>query len=172
LSITIHAYKLAKELQKPLKELYDEHKDLIFMVPSQDDKRLLLEMLSVEGLAAGFPTVWRWGDLYGGLADVLRRLGIKTPLKRQLDPPDHWLVVRHLVRNALESSSHIRQAIPAIGQSGFIETIGTQLHELIGEDISREDLAYALSCNAGKDNGSCDGQCRNLTKPTGFLCHI
>lgn len=172
MSITIHAYRFAKELQKPLKELYDEHKDLIFMVPSQDDKRLLLEMLSVEGLAAGFPTVWRWGDLYGGLADVLRRLGIKTPLKRQLDPPDHWLVVRHLVRNALESSSHIRQAIPAIGQSGFIETIGTQLHELIGEDISREDLAYALSCKAGKDNGSCDGQCRNLTKPTGFLCHI
>ena len=172
MSIAIHVYRFAQELQKPLKEFYDEHGDIIFMVPSRDDKKLLLEMLSVEGLAVNFPTIWRWGDLYGGLTDILRKLGTAAPIRRQLDPPDHWLVVRHLVRNALESSRDIGQSIPAIAQPGYIETIGEQLHELIGEDISRKDLAYSLSCKAGKDTGSCDGQCRNLTKPTGFLCHI
>ena len=94
MSIMIHTYRFATELEEPLKEIHHEHKDLIFIVPSKEDKNLLLETLSIEGLAHDFPAIWRWGDLYGGLADILRRLGIRPPIKRQLDPPDHWLVVR------------------------------------------------------------------------------
>ena len=78
--------QIATELEEPLKEIHHEHKDLIFIVPSKEDKNLLLETLSIEGLAHDFPAIWRWGDLYGGLADILRRLGIRPPIKRQIRP--------------------------------------------------------------------------------------
>ncbi|MGB4435953.1 MAG: PD-(D/E)XK nuclease family protein, partial [Acetomicrobium sp.] len=168
----IHTYRFATELEEPLKEIHHEHKDLIFIVPSKEDKNLLLETLSIEGLAHDFPAIWRWGDLYGGLADILRRLGIRPPIKRQLDPPDHWLVVRHLVQNALRTSKELIDAIPAIRQPGFIETIGKQLHELIGEDVLQEDLAMALSCKNHEGICTCDDKCPKLIKPTGFLCNI
>ena len=172
MSIMIHTYRFATELEEPLKEIHHEHKDLIFIVPSKEDKNLLLEILSIEGLAHDFPAIWRWGDLYGGLADILRRLGIRPPIKRQLDPPDHWLVVRHLVQNTLRTSKDLTDAIPAIRQPGFIETIGKQLHELIGEDVPQEDLAMALSCKNHKRICTCDDKCPNSINPTGFLCNI
>lgn len=166
LAITIHTYRLAKQLERPLKEIYEARKNLIFIVPSREDKNLLLEMLSLKGFRFNLPQIWQWGDLYSGLSDILRRSGFETVVKRQLDPPDHWLVVRHLVHDILASSKELKEKIPAVGQPAFIETIGRQLHELIGEDTLPEDLSTTLNCK------SCTDDCPHLTEPTGLLCHI
>lgn len=86
LAITIHTYRLAHQLERPLNEIYEARKNLIFIVPSREDKNLLLEMLSLKGFRFNLPQIWQWGDLYSGLSDILRRSGFETVVKRQLDP--------------------------------------------------------------------------------------
>lgn len=77
------------------------------------------------------PKVWIWDDLYRALAEAL---GVKPRV--QIDPPDHWLLVRHIVRRLRDRCAG---ALPAGTVSPrFLELAGQSIRELLREGVPRE----------------------------------
>ncbi|MDR1649270.1 MAG: hypothetical protein LBR71_03325, partial [Synergistaceae bacterium] len=82
--------------------------------------------------------LWNWEDLYGDLCSFfgVRRL-------RQIDPPDHRLVLSHIVAAFLkeQKNSGILDSWPGLSRPGFIDILTDDIRELINEAVSPEQLS-------------------------------
>ncbi|MFA7620266.1 MAG: PD-(D/E)XK nuclease family protein [Aminobacteriaceae bacterium] len=138
----------------------------MLLAPSNRDRPLLQEMLFPEETVCFpevKPRVWIWDDLYRAAAEAV---GVRPRL--QIDPPDHWLLIRHLVNRLLERCSH---HLPAgVSSPGFIGLVGQAVRELLAEDVPPEMLASSLGC-VGCLQGP-DSVCELLDDEGGILCRI
>ncbi|MDD3917154.1 MAG: hypothetical protein PHX00_08405, partial [Synergistaceae bacterium] len=93
--------------------------------------------------------MWIWDDLYRALAEAL---GVKPRV--QIDPPDHWLLVRHIVRRLRDRCAG---ALPAgTASPRFLELAGQSIRELLREAVPREELAKALGCGGCAPGTRCE----------------
>ncbi|MDO9508035.1 MAG: PD-(D/E)XK nuclease family protein [Thermovirgaceae bacterium] len=165
--IRIVEYHSVRDIEAELSKLGGERDpEPLFLVPSPGDRELLRDIiLEKVSFGPGEPSVLRWEDLY---REVLRELDIpQKERRRQIDPPDHWLIVRHILG---EFNSREREdAIPpGARQRGFVWTLGENLRELLREEVLPEALASSLGCSSCVE---CE-HCPLVSTPHGLLCRL
>lgn len=137
--IRIIPYRKVSELNVLLQEyLYDNAR---FVVPSRRDRDWWRTRLGVRefGLDADrMANLWNWEDLYNDLCEFLDR-----PRLRQIDPPDHRLILAHIVEAFLKEESDLVKEWPGLARPGFIDILSDDIRELINEDVSVEQLEFA-----------------------------
>ncbi|HAK40916.1 MAG TPA: hypothetical protein DCM24_03810, partial [Synergistaceae bacterium] len=160
-------YHRVREIEEELALLGRENDPPpLFLVPSPGDRELLREMI-LEKVSFGScePSILRWEDLY---REAARELDIpREARRRQIDPPDHWLIVRHVLerlRARVDESS-----IPAGARHrGFLWTLGNDLRELLREEVHPLILASSMGCLS-----DCQGEdCPALPAPEAMLCRL
>ena len=149
--LKLHTYRTPRSLAGPLRE-EAARGDAVFLTPSNRDRPLLLEMLFLPdsiSFPERKPKVWIWDDLYRALAEAL---DVKPRV--QIDPPDHWLLVRHIVRRLRDRCA---DALPAgTASPRFLELAGQSIRELLREGVPREELAKALGCGGCAPGALCE----------------
>lgn len=167
----IHSYFRVSEIADKLKIIGQEGLPTLFMVPSSGDRELLLDMLPFSALLSGgdAPDIQNWGVLYKGIGFAVAKnhpLGTKI-LRRQIDPPDHHLILRFLVNCFLEEADLEGLTLPAgVRRNGFIPLLGKNVRELLREDVTPEQLGRSLGCAA------CELLCPCGGTPEGVLCRL
>lgn len=103
----------------------------IYVLPSHSRDDILDELLS--GGAGWFgerPSVWSWPELYRELADPHRS-------RRQIDPPDHRLIVRYVADQVISEMDAERYDVPAgARRRGFVDVLADAASELMLEGIT------------------------------------
>lgn len=165
--VRIIGYHKVAVIETELSRLGDERGPApVFLVPSPGDRNLLREIiLDRVSFGPGEPSILRWEDLY---REALRELEIPPDeRRRQIDPPDHWLIVRYILEKfkAKENEANIS---PGVLRRGFVWTLGENLRELLREEILPEALSASLECS------SCEAgaPCPLLSTPHGLLCRL
>ena len=160
-------YQRISELER---ELYtDAQRELCtFFVPTSRDRKILQDFLLPKSTAGdSSPIIWRWEDLTRHLEILLAASCEGLRFRRQIDPPDHWLIVRYILHGFLDGHPEKEQLPPGIRQPGFISTLGDQFRELLREAISPEILGRSLGCGACQKNN-----CTKTAAPEGILCRL
>ena len=124
-----------------------------FLVPSSGDREILRDIiLESVSFGAGEPAILRWDDLY---REVMRELDLPPEeRRRQIDPPDHWLIVRHVLEN-LRAENDCADLPPGALKRGFIWTLGENLRELLREEVLPDTLGASLGCPSCDPTGKC-----------------
>ncbi len=153
--VRILEYQFAGELSSFLKETFkSEGLCLYFLVPGTGDRRWLRDVLVGEGtFGGGEPAILRWEELYREAAARIHTDG--QTQKRQIDPPDHWLIVRYILEELLEATSRGKDLPPAIRKTGFVSILGATLRELLREEVLPEHLSTSLGCDDCNDGRAC-----------------
>ena len=163
-------YKKVKDIESRIQDLMSSatQEDLVFLVPTLQDRRALEDILSGGASFGRRPfRIWRWSDLYRNLLASIRQQGCSEKGRLQIDPPDHWLIIRHLVQKIIEHDE-VGKLPGSILKQGFIPLAGETLKEMLREDISPEEIAEALGC------GKCEGResCSRLEEGEGLFCRL
>ena len=167
----IHSYFRVSEIEDKLKISAQGELPPLFMVPSSGDRELLLDMLPLSALLSGAdaPDIQNWGGLYKAIGSAVAKnhpLGTKI-LRRQIDPPDHHLILRFLVNCFLEEADLEGLTLPAgVWRNGFIPLLGKNVRELLREDVTPEQLGRSLGCAA------CELLCPRGGTPEEVLCRL
>jgi len=170
MNLKLHIYRTPGSLVAPLRR--EAGRDgTVFLVPSNRDRPILIDMLLPEGeegrpavsFPEGKPRAWIWDDPYRAAAEAV---GERPRL--QIDPPDHWLLVRRAVHAMRER--HPDRLPPGVHSAAFIAMAGHSIRELLAEDVPASELGAALGC-CGCEKDSYGG-CRRLDCEGGLLCHL
>ncbi|MBP5211462.1 MAG: PD-(D/E)XK nuclease family protein, partial [Pyramidobacter sp.] len=108
-------------------------KGRVFLVAASGDRELLARLL--EGTPHDYQ-VRRWDEIYRSFAETL---DVKDP-RVQLDPPDHWLLLHTIMKRFLDRGGRLP---PGALRRGFLTLLGTQIRELIREEIAPDSVAGA-----------------------------
>ena len=165
--VRIAGYHRVVEIEAELAELGRERDPSpLFLVPTPGDRGLLRDILADSvSFGASEPSILRWEDLYRVTSREM-----ETPReerRRQIDPPDHWLIVRHVLKCfiAREEENSIP---PGTRHSGFVWTLGEDLRELLREEVPPEALALSLGCSSCTEGSGCT----RLPAPGALLCRL
>ena len=168
--MSIIPYKQVKEIEPLLKDLTASRDGnrLVFLVPTLKDLRKLEETLS-EGASSGRRPyrIWRWSDLYRNLLAFLEDHEVSGEGRLQIDPPDHWLIIRYLLKDMLEHDGSDK-APKSAAKQGFIPLAGEMLKEILREQISPEEISEALGCWDCREGKSCS----RMEEPEGLFCRL
>jgi RecB family exonuclease len=166
--VRIVEYQFARELTPLLKKEPAESRNRqYFVVPGTGDRRWLRDVLvGEETFGGGEPPILRWEELYREAA--IRMNPADWSLRRQIDPPDHWLIVRHVLESVLEDNPRTENLPPAIGKPGFISMLGTTLRELLREEVLPEHVAASVGCDGCESGESCPAD----DTPDRLLCRL
>lgn len=133
----IKRYATVRELAEMLRdaELSASQRDRIFMLPSHANDELLLDLLRDDGIYFGErPTIWSWSDLY-------RALVPHTLIRRQIDPPDHMLVLRYVIDLLLKDLDARDVSIPeGVRRRGFANIVSSSIRELMLEGVAPDQV--------------------------------
>lgn len=117
-----------------------EKRRKIYMLPSRSSEDEMIELLRTEGSWFGErPKVWSWNDLYKA---VVKR----ETLRRQVDPPDHRLILKKVVADAIAEHEERGRIVPVGAKiATFVDLVDSALRELALEgvypDLLLEDAA-------------------------------
>ncbi|MBR1897163.1 MAG: PD-(D/E)XK nuclease family protein [Pyramidobacter sp.] len=105
----------------------------VFLVAASGDRELLEHLL--DGGVGRNPDcqVRRWDEIYRFFTE---ELDVKNP-RVQIDPPDHWLLLHAIMERFRASGGELP---PGAQRRGFLSLLGTQIRELIREEIAPEVL--------------------------------
>ncbi len=136
----IISYNKLPELDSLLKEF--KTNDVYFIVPSRSDKEWFLQRVKEQEY--GFTLrqsfhLWNWDDLYDDLCSYL-----EVKRLRQIDPPDHRLILSHLVRETLNEKPELTKAWPGLERSGFIDILSDDIRELLNEAVQPDQMESGL----------------------------
>ncbi|MGB4208617.1 MAG: PD-(D/E)XK nuclease family protein [Thermovirgaceae bacterium] len=167
MAITVTGYHRARDIEGELARLGSgRDPSPVFLVPSTGDRELLRDII-LEKVSFGpsEPPILRWEDLY---REAAREMDVpRGARRRQIDPPDHWLIVRHVLERL---KARVEEAaIPAGARhGGFIWTLGEDLRELLREEVRPGILAQSMGCDQ-----RCQGSdCPKLPDPGALLCRL
>ena len=159
-------YKQVKETEPLLRKLISgrDRERPVFLVPTLKDLRKLEETLS-EGPSRGRRPwrIWRWSDLYRDLLSFLQDHDLNEKGRLQIDPPDHWLIIRHLLKQNLDD-----KAPESASKQGFIPLAGEILKEILREEISPDEISAALGCEGCREGKACG----RTEEPEGLFCQL
>ena len=167
MSVRVIGYHRVRDIEAELSSLCQgEGPAPLFLVPSPGDRDLLRNiLLDRVSFGPGEPAILRWEDMY---RETLRELEVPPgERRRQIDPPDHWLIVRYILEE-FKAGLNGRTVPPGALRRGFVWTLGENLRELLREEILPETLAASLGCRSC----STDTTCPMLSAPHGLLCRL
>lgn len=137
--IELYAYAKLGTLKKLLRDAVgDANGRVVFMLPSLSSTDALLDMLRGEGSYFGKkPEVWSWSEMY-------RALTPRTVLRRQIDPPDHRLILKHILDRTVLELEKCGVGLPrGARQRGFLGVLSTAVRELMLEGVPPDRLMGA-----------------------------
>ncbi|EFC91278.1 ATP-dependent nuclease subunit B-like protein [Dethiosulfovibrio peptidovorans DSM 11002] len=139
MALRIYEYRKVGSMKPILSRIsIEQGNPVVYLVPGSSDREWLKDILLEEGTFGREAfRIWRWDDLY---REACSATG-SVPMV-QIDPPDHWLALHHLVRESLTRWSDLMP--PGTGQSSFVQTLGETVRELIREEVPPEALSEAL----------------------------
>ena len=133
----LYTYRRIKDLEDKLSDL-PVRDGCIFLGAEEADRKTLQELLSV--VSYNFK-VWRWEDLYRTFVSLGKSKEDKKSEEKKpnvlLDPPDYWLVLKGITRAREKSGKYMPQAA---SHKGFLDLLGTQIRELIREEVEPDVL--------------------------------
>ncbi|MDY3869112.1 MAG: PD-(D/E)XK nuclease family protein [Pyramidobacter sp.] len=129
---TLWTYRRVSDLERQLRTLPPAD-GRMFLVAGSGDRELLRSILAGSPAGAREYAIRRWDELYRYFSDALE---VEKP-RVQLDPPDHWLLLRGLLDQRIRSGAPLP---PGAFRRGFISILGSQIRELISEEIMPEHL--------------------------------
>ncbi|GHV38102.1 hypothetical protein FACS1894187_16390 [Synergistales bacterium] len=145
-------YRKVSDLDALLKARIIESRDAAcnvsaaFVVPSRRDRdwwklRARTGDASIDARFADNALLWNWEDVYNDIRAALGRQKL-----RQIDPPDHRLILSFIVSELLGEDEYggLLSVWPGLSRPGFIDILADDLRELINEAVSPEQLC-ALS---------------------------
>ncbi|MDR1944207.1 MAG: PD-(D/E)XK nuclease family protein [Synergistaceae bacterium] len=150
--INLHGYSKLGALGRALRNLRDGGAETVYMLPSLSSRDALADMTRAGAsvLSDPFdvrPEVWSWSEMYSKL----------TPpgeLRRQIDPPDHRLILRFILDKNIEELDRLGEALPSgVRRRGFIDILSASLRELLLEGIDPDALL-----RSGGDGGGRSGR--------------
>jgi len=167
MAITITGYHRVREIEEKLARLGSERgPSPVFLVPSTGDREILRDII-LERVSFGpaEPSILRWEDLY---REAAREMDVPPKARRrQIDPPDHWLIVRYVLER-LKARAGEASIPPGARHGGFLWTLGDDLRELLREEVHPDILASSLGCTP-----ECEGSgCPKLPDPGALLCRL
>lgn len=139
--LTVAAYYNISDRAKELRAFYDERKaDAAFIVPSGLDRDALSDLIcGDEPFFGARPTVWTLGDLLGEFSHIT---GSRV---RIIDPPDHHLILRHLLEKYIaEREAAGASVAPGLRHRGFVSLLGENIKDLLSEEVAPERLKSSL----------------------------
>lgn len=138
----LYTYRRIGDLERLLRAL-PPARGRTFLVAGSGDRELLAGVLSEADTSPQYQ-IRRWDELYRFFCE---ELDVAKP-RVQIDPPDHWLLLWSIVRRYRESGG----VLPAGAQRrGFLALLGSQIRELISEEVPPESLAAV--CEEGDQLG-------------------
>jgi RecB family exonuclease len=108
------------------------------MLPSLSSSDLLLDMLSGErGFFGERPDIWSWSEMYS-------RLVPEKELRRQIDPPDHRLILKYVLDSNIEELDGRGAYVPSgARRRGFIDILSLSIRELLLEGVAPDMILGA-----------------------------
>ncbi|MDL2263209.1 PD-(D/E)XK nuclease family protein [Synergistaceae bacterium OttesenSCG-928-I11] len=134
--IALRHYARVSELRELLREPVDGTRaQRIFMLPSHANDEALLDLLRRnESYFGEHPQIWSWSELY-------RALVPKARLRRQIDPPDHRLILRYILNETLADFDARGVSVPGgVRRRGFLDLLSAAVRELLLEDVTPDRL--------------------------------
>ena len=162
MSVRIFRYLRASDIEDDLRKI-DPSTSIVSIPGSEERRRLrdLLERPAVLGETARH-RLWTWSDWRRELSFSAGRTpeGVRSP-KGQIDPPDHWLVLRCILSGM--AGDNARTA----GRSGVIRLLGQEIRELLREEVPPDVLSAALAPDEASGDESGDSPSRLLQRAYG-----
>ncbi|MBR1673153.1 MAG: PD-(D/E)XK nuclease family protein [Fretibacterium sp.] len=112
-----------------------------FLVPSRKDRDWWLKRSDQDQygpLNAPPDILWTWQDLYDTLCAAI---GVRR--RRPLSPPDHLLILRRLLDEALEEAPELVKRWPGLKRAGFLDVLSDDVRELLNEAVRPEQMDMA-----------------------------
>jgi RecB family exonuclease len=164
--VGIFEYQFARELAPLLRKVRKREGRQYFVVPTTGDRRLLRDVLVNEGtFGGGEPPILRWEELYREAAARIDPAGLSP--RRQIDPPDHWLIISHVLEKVLEDLQP-EAPPPAVTRPGFISILGETLREMLREEVLPEHVAASVGCEGCESQQTCPAN----ENPDRLLCRL
>lgn len=109
------------------------------MLPSLSSADSLTDMLWTErGFRGCMPDIWSWSEMYA-------RLVPEADLRRQIDPPDHRLILKHVTESNINELEALGSHIPSgARRRGFIDILSDAVRELLLEGVAPDMLLEGL----------------------------
>ncbi len=162
MSVRILRYLRAADIEDDLRKI-DPSTSIVSIPGSEERRRLrdLLERASVPEETAPY-RLWTWSDWRRELSFSAGRTpeGVRSPRepRGQIDPPDHWLVLRCILSGM--AGDHARTA----GRTGVIRLLGQEIRELLREEVPPDVLSAALAADDTSADGRGDSPSRLLQR--------
>lgn len=156
----LETYYNIAEKEKRIAELYALHgENAVFIVPGELDKELTVQLASENGsYFGGRAKAWTWSDLY---REVCR--GVGAVFRRVIDPPDHSLIIGHVLEGFLAAAGERGAELPpGVKRRGFASVLGENIRELLREELSPQRLSELLTL---PESGTFD-------EPEAILSHL
>lgn len=148
---SFYRYFRISELQRQLRarDLAAPDARVRFVLPSRANEEYLLDSLRTEGRYFGSkPAVWSWSELY-------RAFVPKNELRRQVDPPDHRMILTHILDETLAELDRQGTGVPdGVRRRGFVDLLSAAIRELLLEDVRPDCLIGTQDTGAVSGSGA------------------
>ena len=133
MTLTTHSYNSGKDFADIVRRLTREFPghDLRFVVPSRKDRRILQRLLPDSGHERR--DIWTWQDIY---EDII----IPGNRRKTISPPDHLLILRAILSDALANHRGKVKSLPGLERPGFLTVLSADIRELLNEAVTPEQL--------------------------------
>ena len=139
--LTVNAYYNISEKAEELRAVYYRHgSDAVFIVPAGLDRETVTDLICADTSFFGVrPVVYTIGDLLGEFSHIM---GSRV---RIIDPPDHHLILGHLLEEYIaEREADGLSVAPGLRYRGFISLLGSNIKDLLSEEVMPEKLFSSL----------------------------
>jgi RecB family exonuclease len=116
------------------------------MLPSLSSSGQLLDMLRSErGFFGERPDIWSWSEMYS-------RLIPEKELRRQIDPPDHRLILKYVLDSNIKELDGLGAYVPGgARRRGFIDILSLSVRELLLEGVTPDMILAGVDGTDGPD---------------------
>lgn len=124
----------------------------VYMLPSRASEDILLDIIcELRGEGGYFgerAAVWDWAGMY-------RALSSRAKLRRQIDPPDHRLILKYITDRGLGELDRLGIEVPkGAVRRGFIDILSDAVRELLLEDVAPDMLLCGKEPEGLADDGT------------------
>jgi RecB family exonuclease len=121
---------------------------VIYMLPALSSSGQLLDMLSGErGFFGEKPDIWSWSEMYS-------RLTPEKDLRRQIDPPDHRLILQYVLDSNIKELDGQGSYVPSgARRRGFIDILSLSIRELLLEGVGPDMILAGLEAPGTQELG-------------------
>ena len=121
---------------------------VIYMLPALSSSGQLLDMLSGErGFFGEKPDIWSWSEMYS-------RLTPEKDLRRQIDPPDHRLILQYVLDSNIKELDWQGAYVPSgARRRGFIDILSLSIRELLLEGVDPDMILAGFEAPGTQERG-------------------